>query len=186
MSQIATLSLEIEDGYKISAEEDQKALEIHLEKEKLRGWLIAETNSIELFLNFIINYSLSGKVGKKSQLFNELILHELFCTIFNKWKIFRGILNSDLYDKEKLSFSEDNLKQLKTEIKEIIDIRNIFAHNRITIQIPELSTFICYPKDGKVKSIELTEEFEKELKDKVEKNYINLQKLFAELKTIGE
>jgi len=154
---LVTLIMENEEDYNISEQDQVNAFQKQQEIENFRGWLISETNNIEQFLKLVITNSFFAPTDSlRRKLFNELILNERFCSLWDKKSIIRGILKSDLLNFNS-KITEAELKKYRTDLQEFINIRNDFGHNQIKICVPSLEAKMIKIKDGKEKEINLND-----------------------------
>lgn len=142
----------------------------------MRGRIIGSCLNIERKLDGFISDAMVNK--NKKSLFKELILEKEFFTLMNKWKLFRELIHRLKIN----NITENERKDLLTLIKEIIEIRDSFAHGKIIfygplhlhdLPIPKL----CFLKSGEKKEIILDKKYFLDYEKKV----IKTLDLFDEL-----
>jgi len=113
--------------WKMSVQEIQELQKVRDEITKKRGKVISSALLIEKLLEvMIINTFFNKDVGnltKEKELFGGAMLEREFFTFMSKWHVFRELCHSH----PSLKDHSDLLK----ELKEIVDIRNRFAHGEV-------------------------------------------------------
>lgn len=137
--------------------------EMHRQNEgllQIRGRIISHAIMIEKLLdNVIAALFTSDKTIHIA--FKHLMLEKEFFTFFNKWRIFENLSLNNYF----LDFKDDEYrKRLVTELKDIIDIRNNYAHGDIIFikKQPHLQ----YMKSDKIKKDKLDNAYFDKLNEK--------------------
>jgi len=86
--------------------------------------------------------------------------------------LLRGILKTDLI-KEKINLTDEELKDYRGRLQDLIEYRNQFAHNPIVMSIPSMIPNMKYMKDGKSLNLGLTTEILNQIKE-VHKTVIDI------------
>jgi hypothetical protein len=143
----------------------RKDLDFQLE----RGKIINLSLNVEEKIDEIITKILIKKDSEISHLFISDVLTREFFTFMAKWNVLKSLLNN-------LSpFNRNDYSELLTNIKEIIKIRNIFAHGKNTYLDGE-KIVIDYFENGN-KRIEITSEFLDKFNEKIRLIFLKLNEI---------
>ena len=113
-----------------------------------RAEIIDAVTIVELELNQLLCYLLAGRDVARTDLLMNTVLTAEFCTLFQKWRILRSALLGQ-------EIAEDRKKQL-SRLKELISMRNAFAHGELVIDGRTLVVTLKY-REGEIKSLVITD-----------------------------
>jgi len=129
------------DGVDLKAPENAKILEeIVSNAKKIRGEVISSSLDIEFFLNQFIGLFFIGNNKKRSDIFNECILHKEFFTFGEKVKVLSYLLKN--YPEKFHLHSDNKRKEIITVMRNVIECRNKFAHEEIVVNFKERTAYI--------------------------------------------
>lgn len=164
---------EIKPPHRIPKNFHKKSWIFNKEINDIRGRIINQTICIEKLMDFIIASYFSDNTTAWYK-FQMIILSKSQITIFFKWNILREIMNDYKY------FARTNKKQLKTDLKEIINIRDDFAHGELIFDMSSMEPYIEYYRDG-IKTRKITQENLDELNKKMKSIYDILSKINSDI-----
>ena len=143
-----------------------------LEFQAMRGQIINSSLWVEEKIELLIAKLLIPSGGEASGLFISCVLGREFFTFMAKWKVLRDLL------KAVSPLNEKDHSKMLTDIKEIIDVRDMFAHgkNLYLGDGKENKLVIEYFKDG-LKREEVTSSFLEEHNRKAKELYMRLDEL---------
>ena len=169
--------LRIEDRATIPAGQEVKK-EYDLEQfykrdndfQSIRGRIINASLLVEEKIDKILNKVFVKREQELNNLFQSIVLGREFFSFMAKWKVLRDLFHN-------LSiFKDKDYSTLSNEIKDIIDIRDMFAHGRNTHKGDE-SIVIDYFKE-KPKREEITQEFLEDFDKKIKFIYQQLEEIY--------
>ncbi len=137
---------------KLSIEDIQKLTVVRDEITKKRGRVLSSALLIEELLEVIITDTFFnkdiGKITKEKELFEGAMLEREFFTFMSKWKVFKELCNNHP------ALNAQNRPDLLTKIKEIINIRNRFAHGKVIFREGKNPTLVYYENGKKEKLLD--------------------------------
>jgi hypothetical protein len=136
-----------------------------------RGHIINNALFIEEKIANIISKIFFDKNRERISQFHSIILEREFFTFMNKWKVLRDILNSISPYKEK------DYTQLKTDLKEIVEVRDKFAHGNVIYSGDDGKKIFLEYFSGEAKREEITEDTIKKFIELAKKCHEELNKL---------
>jgi len=122
-----------------------KATEAYEHFKKFRSEVIEAGLFIESGLTNVLLDFLSGPNQQRRDILKEQVLEAEFCSFFQKWKLLRQLL--ELYA-ESLGLDETKMKELRKELKDVISLRNRFAHGVIYVDAQTFAVWIEYVEGG--------------------------------------
>jgi len=141
-----------------------------------RGHIINNALFIEEKIDNIISKIFLGKNMERFEQFNSIILAREFFTFMSKWNVLRDILNSIN------PYKERDYIQLKTDLQKIIEVRNKFAHGKVSYSGNKGEKIILEYFSGGPKKEEINENMIKNFIELVKKCHFELDKIILELK----
>lgn len=138
-----------------------------------RGQIINNALSIEEQIEKIISKIFFKEDNENADKFHSFILSREFFTFMNKWKVLRDILNSVS------PYKERDYKQLKTDLLNIVNTRDNFAHGKVDYS--EGKIILKYFKNEPQEE-EISEDTLKNFIELVKKCRLELSKIISELK----
>lgn len=114
-----------------------------------RAEVIDAATLVEIELNDFLCVRLAGADKQRSELVTNSILTAEFCTLFQKWRILRiALAGSGVEDPER--------KEQLTRLKDLIAMRNAFAHGEVVVDSSSLIATLIY-REGERKSLAIDE-----------------------------
>lgn len=104
--------------------------------EHYRGLIIGRATDIEFLMEMIISHYFCADIEKANELRHRLICDTRLVSFDSKWKILRALLHSNQFK----TFSETYPK-LITDIKYLIEIRNMVCHKKVLLNQDYLNKF---------------------------------------------
>lgn len=160
--------------FKIDFERDTPLFEKLKEIDRCRGTIISGMIDVENKMQTIISAYFTEEIKQKSKL-DEMVLSRPQITTMLKWKMFCDIL------KDASFMNEDDFKDLRRIIHELIEIRDNFAHGTLCFDMETREPFLQYYRDGH-KELNLTAEYFESIEKKINdalKGLIGLNKQFT-------
>ena len=143
--------------------------------QKWRGHIINNALFIEEKMEYIISKIFFKKNRENINQFHSIILCKDFFTFMNKWFVLRDALNFIS------PYKERNYTRLKTNLKEIINIRNKFAHGQVSYFGNKSEKIILEYFSGETKREEITENTINNFIELVKKCHQELDKIIGEI-----
>jgi hypothetical protein len=123
----------------------------------IRGRVISVALLVEQKLDDIISLIFMGNNLNGTTLFKELLLNKEFFTFMSKWRLFRDLTNLKI-----INIADEKVrKKILTLIKDVIEIRDKFAHGDIVFSGTQPQLY--YIRDGEKKYDILDAEYFKNL-----------------------
>lgn len=141
-----------------------------LDFQSIRGRIINASLLVEEKISMILNKVFVKKDQKLNTLFQSIVLDREFFTFMAKWKVLRDLFHNFTVFKDK------NYSDLLNNIKEVIDIRDMFAHGTNT-HLEDKAIVIDYFKE-KPRREEITKEFLEEFDKKIKSVYQELDSVY--------
>ena len=141
-------------GYsKEEVERFKEVLTETIDLNAIRGQIISSATNIEIQLTEAICSLLFRKNERTENLMKDFVFEKEYFTFNKKWELFRNLL-----EELKPEFTKEiNLKKLKKDIKDTIEIRNNFAHGEFTFTKDE--AYLEFRKNANSKKIKLSNEY---------------------------
>jgi hypothetical protein len=133
---------------------------------RLRGEIISSATSIEIQLGETICELLFNK--QTSQIMLDSVINKEFFTFVKKLDLFKNAI------KKLIPKLEPETKELRKNLRKIMEIRNNFAHGQITHD-PQ-KNYLEFRREGKNKKIEIRQDYINTIKKLFEETSISLQK----------
>lgn len=107
-----------------------------------RSEVIEATISIENALDYFLGRCIVGTAVEPANRFRILVLSAEFCTLFQKWRMLRALLEDKaLYpDPSQIVNRKENLRALH----DLIEARNVYAHGSLSIDRKTASAYMNY------------------------------------------
>lgn len=148
--------------WRMTVEDIQELQKIRDEITRKRGMVISSALLIEELLEVMITDTFFNKevdkITKEKELFEGAMLEREFFTFMSKWYVFRELCHNHP------SLNTKDRSDLLTELKEIVGIRNKFAHGEVVFKEGKNPTLIYY-ENGKKEQI-LSDSYFEELRVK--------------------
>jgi hypothetical protein len=149
------------DGVDINTPENQKILnEIVSNAKKIRGEIISNSLDIDFILNDLIGLFFFN-TKEKIDIFNECFLYKEFFTFGEKVKLFNFLLKK--YPERFHLNSESKRKEIITQITKVMEVRNKFAHEDITVNFKEKVAYIFDKNQQNLLSSQSIGDFQKRI-----------------------
>src|SRR5690606_13029010 len=110
-----------------------------------RAEIIDAATLVELKLNDFLCLKLAGTDKHRSELVKNCVLTAEFCTLFQKWRILRAVLTVS-------GVEEPGQKEQVTRLKNLIAMRNAFAHGELVVDEQSLTATLYY-REGERKAL---------------------------------
>lgn len=131
--------------WKLTLEDIHELAKVRDEITKKRGVVLSSSLLIEELLEVMITNIFFSKdidrVTKEKELFGGAVLEREFFTFMSKWKVFRELCHHHP------ALNTKDHSDLLRELKEIINIRNRFAHGKVVFKEGKNPTLV-YFEDG--------------------------------------
>lgn len=133
-----------------------------------------------LLNNILLDYFLKDANSVRRAAYRQLILEGRFFTIYDKRKVFCELMKSCLVFE--IAVSEEDGRNLRKELQEIIEHRNHLAHVEISVELSELYGIIEYKKGSKTIKEKLDTKKKRQYMEKVTRVHEQLFDIYEKIK----
>jgi hypothetical protein len=155
------LIIEFENEDLTTSENEIIVEELISDVKKIRGEIISQSIDVEYLLNELIGVFFFGEPCEDFNIFLTSILQKEFFTFAEKMNALNYLLTN--HPERFLNIGSKKRKEIITLIREILEYRNKFAHQDITINFKEKKAYIIDKKGNNLLSQEAINEFHEKI-----------------------
>jgi len=155
------LIIEYENEDLTTSENEKIIDELISDVKKIRGEIISQSIDIEYLLNELIGVFFFGEPSDDFNIFLTSILQKEFFTFAEKMNVLNYLLTN--HPERFFNIGNKKRKEIVTLIREIMEYRNKFAHQDITINFKENKAYVLDKKGNNLLSQKATDEFHDKL-----------------------
>jgi hypothetical protein len=161
-------------GFRIHCEE------LYNQIKPKRAEAIEAALSVEGALDMVLLDLLVGKDESRRDVLREHVLFPEFCTSMQKWKMLKRLV--DTFPEYFKILNNEQLTELKRDIKELMDDRNKFAHGDLFVDGQEFHVELRYYENG-TKWLQVNHDYFNGLIEKAFRSSKSLQNLHKTFKS---